>query len=80
MDEMCSSVFKVTVWACMWEEKLNGIKGGPIGDCSRNCGGRKKPDGHCSRATVLELDVPKLKRRPTKLRPWQCRNRLKVDG
>jgi hypothetical protein len=27
MDEMCLSVFEVTVWAGMWEEKLNGIKG-----------------------------------------------------
>jgi len=41
----------------MWEEKLNGIEGGAIGDCSSNCGGRKIPDGDCSRATVLELDV-----------------------
>jgi hypothetical protein len=58
MNERRLSIFEVIIGEGRWEEKLNGIEGSAIGDCSSNCEGRKKADGECSRVIVLELDVP----------------------
>jgi hypothetical protein len=45
----------VTIGGGGWEEKLNGIEGSAIGDCSSNCEGRKKADGKCSRVVMLDV-------------------------
>ena len=55
MDKRHLSVFEVTIGEGGREEKLNGIEGSAIGDCSGNYEGRKKADGECSRVVVLDV-------------------------